>query len=38
MGYLDLLRKGKVKDPVVQSQFLTGTSQEVDRLIDLVMV
>ena len=36
IGYLDLLRNGKVKDPEVQNEFLTRASKDVDRLMDMV--
>jgi signal transduction histidine kinase len=36
IGYLDLLRNGKVKDPEVQNEFLTRASKDVDRLKVLV--
>ena len=35
-GFLDLLRKGKVEDPIIQQEFLTRAAQDVDRLIPLV--
>jgi signal transduction histidine kinase len=35
-GFLDLLRNGKVEDPIIQQEFLTRASQDVDRLIPLV--
>ena len=35
-GFLDLLRKGKVKDPAVQHEFLTRAAQDADRLTALV--
>jgi PAS domain S-box-containing protein len=36
IGYLDLLRNGKVKDSDVQKEFLTRASKDVDRLKVLV--
>ena len=36
MGYLDLLRNGKVKEPEVQNEFLTRASTDVSRLMDMV--
>jgi len=35
-GFLDLLRNGKVEDPIIQQEFLTRAAQDVDRLIPLV--
>jgi PAS domain S-box-containing protein len=35
-GYLDLLRNGKVNDPIVQNEFLTRASKDVHRLMDMV--
>jgi signal transduction histidine kinase/DNA-binding response OmpR family regulator len=35
-GFVELLRKGKVKDPVVQQEFLTRAAQDADRLMVLV--
>ena len=35
-GFLDLLRKGKVKDPAVQQEFLNRAAQDADRLTALV--
>jgi len=35
-GFVELLRKGKVKDPVVQREFLTRAAQDADRLMVLV--
>ena len=35
-GFVELLRKGKVKDPVVQREFLTRAAQDADRLMALV--
>ncbi len=35
-GFLDLLRKGKVQDPIIQQEFLTRAAQDVDRLIPVV--
>ncbi len=35
-GFLDLLCKGKVNDPVVQKEFLTRAAQDVDRLLEMV--
>ena len=35
-GFLDLLRKGKVQDTIIQQEFLTRAAQDVDRLIPLV--
>ncbi len=36
IGYLDLLRNGKVTDPDVQNEFLTRACMDVDRLVDMV--
>jgi PAS domain S-box-containing protein len=36
IGYLDLLRNGKVNDPDVQNEFLTRASRDVNRLMDMV--
>jgi PAS domain S-box-containing protein len=36
IGYLDLLRNGKVTDSDVQNEFLTRASMDVDRLMDMV--
>jgi len=36
IGYLDLLRNGKVNEPDVQKEFLTRASKDVDRLLDMV--
>jgi PAS domain S-box-containing protein len=36
MGYLDLLRNGKVKDSDVQNEFLIRASQDANRLADMV--
>jgi signal transduction histidine kinase len=36
IGYLDLLRNGKVNDSEVQNEFLTRASMDVDRLMDMV--
>jgi PAS domain S-box-containing protein len=36
MGYLDLLRNGKVNDPNVQDEFLIRASKDVNRLLDMV--
>jgi PAS domain S-box-containing protein len=35
-GYLDLLRNGKVNDPIVQNEFLTRADKDVHRLMDMV--
>jgi signal transduction histidine kinase len=35
-GFLDLLRKGKVKDPTVQQEFLDRAAEDADRLTALV--
>jgi signal transduction histidine kinase len=35
-GFLDLLRKGKVKDPAVQQEFLNRAAEDADRLTALV--
>jgi PAS domain S-box-containing protein len=36
MGYLDLLRNGKVSDADVQNEFLDRAAEDVDRLLDMV--
>ncbi len=36
IGYLDLLRNGKVNDVEVQKEFLTRAAKDVDRLLDMV--
>ncbi len=36
IGYLELLRDGKVNDTEVQNEFLMRASKDVDRLIDMV--
>ena len=36
MGYIDLLRNGKVNDPEVQNEFLTRAAIDVNRLQDMV--
>lgn len=36
MGYLDLLRKGKVIDSKVQNEFLNRAAEDVNRLLDMV--
>jgi PAS domain S-box-containing protein len=36
VGYLDLLRNGKVNDPNVRTEFLNRSAEDVDRLMDMV--